>query len=84
MTAKRKGLKEKISGKSPYQRQPTVAIVVRRTPLDKTLLCSSSIKRKLKTAVPSSPARSRAAQRIVETDLFADKTMMRSESLRPA
>jgi hypothetical protein len=38
----------------------------------------------IETAVLSTPARNRAAQRIDETDLFAGKTMVPSESLQPA
>jgi hypothetical protein len=61
-----------------------VAIAVRKTQLNITLLYSSCKRTKLKTAVPSTPARNQAAQRIDETDLFAGKTMVPSESLRPA
>ncbi len=68
----------------PDRREPKVAIAVQRTPLDKTLLYLSCERMKLKTAVRSTPARNRAAQRMDGTDLFRRQVMMPNESLRPA
>jgi hypothetical protein len=61
MSAQCKGSKEK----NP------VAIAVRRTPLNKTLVYPSRTRTKVKTAVRSASARNWATQRLDETDFFS-------------
>ncbi len=69
MSAKCKGSKEKITQESPYGRELTVAIAVRWTPLNKTLVCPSYMRTKVKTVVWSAAALNWATQRLDETDL---------------
>jgi hypothetical protein len=68
-------------GQLQDRRELTMAIAVRRAPLDKTLLYLSCARTKLKTVVLSTPARNQAAQRIDETDLFRLQVMIPSKSL---
>jgi hypothetical protein len=79
-----KGIKrEKSPGitDSQYGRELTVAIVVRRTPLNKTLVYPSCMRTKVKTAIQSSPARNWAMQTLDETYLFRRQGMILSKSL---
>jgi hypothetical protein len=71
--AKCKGSKEKNLRESPYVLKQTVAnlaIAVRRTPLNQTLLCPSCTRTKAKRADQSAPARNWATQKLDETYLF--------------
>jgi hypothetical protein len=82
MLTKCKGQKEKIPRKSPYGRERTVEIAVWRTLLNKTQVCPSSTRTKVKTVVRGDPALNGATQRLDETYLFRQQGMMQSESLR--
>jgi hypothetical protein len=69
MSAKCKGSKEKKPCESPYGQELTVGIAVRRTQLNKKLICPSCMRRKVIIAVWSAPALNWATQRLDETDL---------------
>jgi hypothetical protein len=72
------------SGQLPDRREPTVAIAVRRTALDGTILYPSCKRTLLKTAVRRTPARNQAAERSDETDLFRWQVEVLIELPRPA
>jgi hypothetical protein len=70
MTHECKGLTEKIPSESQYHgRELTVAIAVWKMQLNKTLVCPSCMRTKVKTAVRSTPALNWATQRLDKTDL---------------
>jgi hypothetical protein len=79
MTAKNNGLKEKVPGKSQYKRQPTVAIAIRRTLLDKTLVYPSCARTKLKKGSVALLHKIELLKELVRITFFAGKLMMLSE-----